>query len=109
MLSSRDGTLLMTAQINTDLVNYPAPLATEPSTSQMRFETYACESIINSILRYKDYAHKDCQKGSVDNRSFYDRFWFRDDLRTSVTKHKNILQEINLEDTLKNATIADKV
>ncbi|GFY25656.1 uncharacterized protein TNCV_2487761 [Trichonephila clavipes] len=117
MLSLRDRnaieTLLMTAQINTDLVNYPVPLTTEPSTCEVRFETDACKSI-NSILRYKDYdshkkAHKDFQKRFVDNRLFYDRFCFRDDLRTSVALHKNILPKINLEDTLKHATIADKV
>ncbi|GFY33628.1 uncharacterized protein TNCV_4593401 [Trichonephila clavipes] len=114
MLSLRDGnaieTLLMTAQINADLVNHPVPLTTEPSTSLVRFKTDACKSIINSILHYKDYdshknAHKDFQKRFVDNRSFYDRFWFRDDLRTSVAEHKNILQnilpEINLEDAIK--------
>ncbi|GFY15143.1 uncharacterized protein TNCV_1569581 [Trichonephila clavipes] len=113
MLSLRDGnaieTLLMTAQINTDLVNHPVPLTTEPSTSLVHFETDACKSIINSILRYKDYhshknAQKDFQGRFVDNRSFYDRFRFRDDFRTSVAEHKNILQnilpEINLEDTL---------
>ncbi|GFX85504.1 uncharacterized protein TNCV_3716761 [Trichonephila clavipes] len=119
MLSLRDGnaieTLLMTAQINTDLVNHPVPLTTEPSTILVRFETDASKSIINSILRYKDYdshknAHKDFQKRFVGNRSFYDKFWFRDDLRTSVAEHKNILPEINLEDTCyKHATIADKV
>ncbi|GFS55558.1 uncharacterized protein TNCV_1627741 [Trichonephila clavipes] len=115
MLSLRNGnaigTLLMTAQINTDLVNHPEPL----TTSLVRFETDACKSIINSILRHKDYdshknAHKDFQKQFVDNRSVYERFWFRDDLRTSVAEHKNILQntlpEINLEDSLKHATIA---
>ncbi|GFV44828.1 uncharacterized protein TNCV_563771 [Trichonephila clavipes] len=71
MPSLRDGnaieTLLMTAQINTDLMNHPVPLTTEPSTSLVRFETDGCKSIINSILRYKDYdshknAHKDFQK-----------------------------------------------
>ncbi|GFV02377.1 uncharacterized protein TNCV_1023051 [Trichonephila clavipes] len=118
MLSLRDGnaieTLLMTAQINTDLVNHPVPLTREPSTSLVRAGTDACKSIINSTIRYKDYdshknAHKDFQKRFVDNRSFYDRFWFRDDLRTSVVKHKNILPEINLEDSLKHATVTDKV
>ncbi|GFW74999.1 uncharacterized protein TNCV_2678671 [Trichonephila clavipes] len=107
-------TLLMTAQINTDLVNHSVPLTTEPSTSVVRVGTDAYQSIINSILRYKDYdshknAHKDFQKRFVDNRSFYDRFWLRDDLRTFVAELKNILPEINLEDTLKHATIADKV
>ncbi|GFV14284.1 uncharacterized protein TNCV_807161 [Trichonephila clavipes] len=118
MHSLRDGNaidiLLMTAQINSDLMNHPVPLITEPSTSLVRVETDACKSITNSILRYKDYdshkiAPKDFQKRFVDNRSFYDRFWFRDDLRTSVAEHKNILPEINLEDTLKHATNADKV
>ncbi|GFY14782.1 uncharacterized protein TNCV_648251 [Trichonephila clavipes] len=83
ILSLRNGnaieTLLMTAQINTDLVNHPVTLTTEPSTSLVSFETDACKSIINSFLRYKDYnslknAHKDFQKRFVDNRSFYDRF-----------------------------------
>ncbi|GFU84331.1 uncharacterized protein TNCV_1252241 [Trichonephila clavipes] len=81
MLSLRDGnaieTLLMTAQINTDLVNHPVPFKTEPSTSLVRVGTGdACKSIINSTLRYtqKDYdshkiAHKDFQKRSIDNRS----------------------------------------
>ncbi|GFV74138.1 uncharacterized protein TNCV_4510441 [Trichonephila clavipes] len=77
MLSLKDGnvieTLLMTAQINTDLVNHPVPLTTEPSTSPVSVGTDACKSIINSILRYKDYdshkkAHKDFQKRFVDNR-----------------------------------------
>ncbi|GFS77262.1 uncharacterized protein TNCV_3758481 [Trichonephila clavipes] len=45
----------MTAQINTDLVNYPVSLTTEPSTVLERVGTDACEPIINSILRYKDY------------------------------------------------------
>ncbi|GFV48384.1 uncharacterized protein TNCV_64541 [Trichonephila clavipes] len=79
MLSLRDGnaieTLLMTAQINTDLVNHPGPLTTEPSTILVRGGTDTCKSIINSILRYKDYdshkkAHKDFQKRFIDNRSF---------------------------------------
>ncbi|GFW46745.1 uncharacterized protein TNCV_2981011 [Trichonephila clavipes] len=78
MPSLRDGnaieTLLMTAQINKDLVNHPVPLTTEPSTSLVRVGTDACKSIINSIVRYKDYdshenAHKDFQKQFVDNRS----------------------------------------
>ncbi|GFW40916.1 uncharacterized protein TNCV_4369641 [Trichonephila clavipes] len=59
MPSLRDGndveTLLMTAQINTDFVNHPVPSTTEPSTSPVRVGTGACESIINSILRYKDF------------------------------------------------------
>ncbi|GFW81058.1 uncharacterized protein TNCV_4804261 [Trichonephila clavipes] len=64
----------MTEQINTDLANHPVPLTTEPSTSLVNVETDACKSIINSILRYKDYdshknAHKDFQKQFVDNRS----------------------------------------
>ncbi|GFV25766.1 uncharacterized protein TNCV_3867361 [Trichonephila clavipes] len=78
MLSLRDGnaieTLLMTAQINTDVVNHPVPLTTEPSTSLASVGTDACKSIINSILRYKDNAsrknaHRDFQKRFVDNRS----------------------------------------
>ncbi|GFW58564.1 uncharacterized protein TNCV_718641 [Trichonephila clavipes] len=78
MLSLRDGnaieTLLMTAQINTDLVNHPVPLTTEPSTILVRVRTDAYKSIINSILSYKDYdshknAHKDFQKLFIDNRS----------------------------------------
>ncbi|GFX34597.1 uncharacterized protein TNCV_3658351 [Trichonephila clavipes] len=118
MLSLRDGndieTLLMTAQINTDFVNHPVPLATEPSTILVHVGTDACKSIINYILRYKDYdshknAHKDFEKRFIDNRSIYDRLWFRDDLRTSVAEHKNILPGINLTDTLKHVTIADKV
>ncbi|GFX07626.1 uncharacterized protein TNCV_4158961 [Trichonephila clavipes] len=97
MLSLRDGndieTLLMTAQINTDLVNHPVPLTKEPSPILMRVGTDACKSIINSILRYKDYdshknAHKDFQKRLIDKRSFYDRLWFRNDLRTSFAEHK---------------------
>ncbi|GFT01305.1 uncharacterized protein TNCV_1925501 [Trichonephila clavipes] len=105
MSSLRDGnaieTLLMKAQINTDFVNHPVPLTTEPSTSLVRVGTDACKSIINSILRYKDCdshknAHKDFQKRFIDNpfghgRSIYDRLWFRDDLRTAVAEHKNIL------------------
>ncbi|GFW45830.1 uncharacterized protein TNCV_4495501 [Trichonephila clavipes] len=68
----RDGnvieTLLMAAQINTDFVNHPVPLTTGPSTSLARVGTDACKSIINSILRYKDYdSHKDFQKRFVDN------------------------------------------
>ncbi|GFX61304.1 uncharacterized protein TNCV_1171431 [Trichonephila clavipes] len=78
MLSLRDGnaieTLLKTAQINTDLMNHPVPLTAEPSTIPVRVETDACKSIMNSILRYKDYdshknAHKDFQKRFIDNRS----------------------------------------
>ncbi|GFU92646.1 uncharacterized protein TNCV_4795741 [Trichonephila clavipes] len=110
MSSLRDGndieTLLMTAQINTDFVNHPVPLTTEPSTNLVRVGTYACKSITNSILRYKDYdshknAHKDFQKRFVENpfghrRSIYDRLWLRDDLRTPAAEHKNILQNILL-------------
>ncbi|GFV23134.1 uncharacterized protein TNCV_2086181 [Trichonephila clavipes] len=59
MPSLRDGdaieTLLMTAKINTDFVNHPVPSTTEPSTSIVRVGTDECESIINYILRYKDY------------------------------------------------------
>ncbi|GFV44594.1 uncharacterized protein TNCV_2006651 [Trichonephila clavipes] len=78
MLNLRDGnatgTLLMTAQINTDLENHPVPITTEPSTILVRVGTDACKSIINSILRYKDYdshknALKDFQKRFIDNRS----------------------------------------
>ncbi|GFW09864.1 uncharacterized protein TNCV_4251931 [Trichonephila clavipes] len=102
----------MTAQINKDFVNHPGLLTTELSTSLVRVGTDACESIVNSIVHYKDYdshknAHIDFQKRFVDNpfghgRSIYDRLWFRDDLRTPVAKHKNILQNIlpgiNLKD-----------
>ncbi|GFY24944.1 uncharacterized protein TNCV_2691351 [Trichonephila clavipes] len=94
-------TILMTAQINTDFVNHPVSLTTEPSTSLVRVGTDTCKSIINSIFRYRDYdshknAHKDFQKRFIDNpfghgRSIYDRLWFRDDLRTPVAEHKNIL------------------
>ncbi|GFX72831.1 uncharacterized protein TNCV_2864381 [Trichonephila clavipes] len=78
MLSLRVGNvivnLLMTAQINTDLVNHLVPLTTEPSTSLVSVGTDACKSIINSILCYKDYdshknAHKDFQKRVIDNHS----------------------------------------
>ncbi|GFW91575.1 uncharacterized protein TNCV_4499951 [Trichonephila clavipes] len=59
MPSLRDGkaieTLLITAQINTDFVNHPVPSTTEPSKSLVHVGTDACESIINSVLRYKDY------------------------------------------------------
>ncbi|GFT09390.1 uncharacterized protein TNCV_5062551 [Trichonephila clavipes] len=77
MLSLRDGnaieTLLMTAQVNTDLVNHPVPLTTEPSAILVYFGTDECKSIINSILRHKDYdshknAHIDFQKQFLDNR-----------------------------------------
>ncbi|GFT32000.1 uncharacterized protein TNCV_3468521 [Trichonephila clavipes] len=104
MSSLRDGnfieTLLMTVQINTDFVNNPVPLNTEPSTSLVRVGTHGCKSIISSILRYKDYdshknAHKDFRKRFIDNpfghgRSIYDRLGFRDDLRIPVVEHKNI-------------------
>ncbi|GFX08784.1 uncharacterized protein TNCV_4228041 [Trichonephila clavipes] len=57
--SLRDGnaieTFLMTAQINTDFVNHPVPSTTEPLTSLVRVGTDACESIVNSIVRYKDF------------------------------------------------------
>ncbi|PRD34435.1 UNVERIFIED_CONTAM: hypothetical protein NCL1_14627 [Trichonephila clavipes] len=78
MLNLRDGnateTLLMTAQINTDLENHPVPITTEPSAILVRVGTDACKSIYNSILRYKDYdfhknALKDFQKRFIDNRS----------------------------------------
>ncbi|GFX26445.1 uncharacterized protein TNCV_950431 [Trichonephila clavipes] len=59
MPSLRDGnaieTLLMTAQINTDFVNYPVPSTKEPSTTLVRVGTDVCASILNSILRHKDY------------------------------------------------------
>ncbi|GFU01848.1 uncharacterized protein TNCV_1523501 [Trichonephila clavipes] len=87
MLSLRDEnaieTLLMTAQINMDVVNHPVPLTTEPSTILLHVGTDTCKSIINSILHYKGYdshknAHKDFQKRLIDNpfghrRSIYDR------------------------------------
>ncbi|GFT00091.1 uncharacterized protein TNCV_1672291 [Trichonephila clavipes] len=112
----RDGnaieTLLMTAQINTYFVDRPVPSTTEPSTSLVRVGTVACESMINSILRYKNYdshknAYKDFQKRIGNNPfghgcSICDRLWLRDDLKTPVTEHKNILENIllgiNLED-----------
>ncbi|GFV95008.1 transposable element Tc3 transposase [Trichonephila clavipes] len=51
-LSLRDGnaieTLLMTAQINTDLVNHPVPLTTEPSTILVRVGTDAYGDRFNS-------------------------------------------------------------
>ncbi|GFY32132.1 uncharacterized protein TNCV_2622691 [Trichonephila clavipes] len=59
MPSLRDGnaieTLLMTAQIITDFVQQPVPSTTESSTTLVRVGTDACELIINSIFRYKDY------------------------------------------------------
>ncbi|GFU44274.1 uncharacterized protein TNCV_3041171 [Trichonephila clavipes] len=105
MPSLRDGnaieTLLMTSQINTDFVNHPVPSTTKPSTSFVRIGTDTCKSTMNSILRYKDCdshknVHKDFQKRFVDNSfghrcSICDRLWFRDDLRTPVAEHKNIL------------------
>ncbi|GFS87715.1 uncharacterized protein TNCV_4213491 [Trichonephila clavipes] len=49
ILSLKDGnaieTLLMTAQINTELVNHPVPLNTEPSTSLVSVGTDACKSV----------------------------------------------------------------
>ncbi|GFY05098.1 uncharacterized protein TNCV_3269701 [Trichonephila clavipes] len=50
-------TLLTTTQINTDFGYQPVPYisTTEASTTLVRVGTDACESIINSILRYKDY------------------------------------------------------
>ncbi|GFX61371.1 uncharacterized protein TNCV_4894151 [Trichonephila clavipes] len=100
--------LLMTAQINTDFVNHPVPSTTEPLTSLVCVETDACESTINSIIRYKDYdfhknAHKDFQKRFVDNPfghgcSICDGLWFRDYLITPVAQHKNILPIIIFED-----------
>ncbi|GFU79776.1 uncharacterized protein TNCV_4928071 [Trichonephila clavipes] len=103
MPSLRDGsaieTLLMTAQINTDFINHPVTLTREPSTSLVRVGTDACKSII--ILRFKDCdshknARKDLQKRFIDNpfghrRFIYDRLWLRDDLRTPVAEHQNIL------------------
>ncbi|GFS79620.1 uncharacterized protein TNCV_3187251 [Trichonephila clavipes] len=81
-------TLLMTAQINTDFVNPPVPSTTELSISLVRVETDLCESIINSILPYKDYdfhkySHKDFQKRFVDNPfdhgcSICDKLWLRE-------------------------------
>ncbi|GFX02035.1 uncharacterized protein TNCV_372241 [Trichonephila clavipes] len=112
MPSLRDGnaieTLLMTAQINTNFVNHSVPLTTVLNKSK-RVGTDACKSIINSILGYKDYnshknVHKDFEKQFVDNPfghgcSICDSLWFRNDLRTPVAEHKNILPGINLEDT----------
>ncbi|GFU88392.1 uncharacterized protein TNCV_3353321 [Trichonephila clavipes] len=78
MLNLRDGnaieTLLMTAQINKDFMNHPVSLTTEPSTCLELVGTDACKSIINSIIRYKEYdshinSHKDFQKRFIDNRS----------------------------------------
>ncbi|GFU84338.1 uncharacterized protein TNCV_1252311 [Trichonephila clavipes] len=93
--------LLMTAQINT----HRLPSTKELSTSLVRVETDSCESIINSILLYIDYdshknAYKDFHKRFVDNPFDHgclicDRLWFRDDSRTPVAEHKNILPGIN--------------
>ncbi|GFX11047.1 uncharacterized protein TNCV_2246241 [Trichonephila clavipes] len=96
---TRDGnaieTLLITAQINTDFVNHPVP-----STSLLRVGTGAYESIVNSVLRYKNYdshknAHIDFQKQLIDNLfghgcSICDGLWFRDDLRTPIAERKNV-------------------
>ncbi|GFU05288.1 uncharacterized protein TNCV_964721 [Trichonephila clavipes] len=65
-------TLLMTHRLIRTFVNPPIPSTTEPSTSLVRVGTDSCESIINSILRYKDCdshtnVHKDYQKQFVDN------------------------------------------
>ncbi|GFV97369.1 uncharacterized protein TNCV_2038791 [Trichonephila clavipes] len=82
MPSLRDGNAtetLMTAQINTDFVNHPVPSTTEPSTSLVRVETDACESIINSILRYKDY---DFHKVKVSDRGWRDMSPSRVPLKT---------------------------
>ncbi|GFU79239.1 uncharacterized protein TNCV_2137621 [Trichonephila clavipes] len=53
MFSLRDGnaieTLLMTAQINTDLVNHPVPLTTEPSTSLVCVGTDASRATIDLL------------------------------------------------------------
>ncbi|GFX80943.1 uncharacterized protein TNCV_1909361 [Trichonephila clavipes] len=108
MSSLRDGNAIethpMKAKVNTDFVNHLVPLTTEPSTCLVRVGTDACESKINSVLRYKDYdspknAHKDFQKQFVDNPfchgcSICDRIWFRDDLRTPVTEHKIFYWEL---------------
>ncbi|PRD28890.1 UNVERIFIED_CONTAM: hypothetical protein NCL1_31062 [Trichonephila clavipes] len=48
-------TLLMAAEINTDFGNHPVKSTREPSTSLVRVGTDACETIINSILHYKNY------------------------------------------------------
>ncbi|GFV86308.1 uncharacterized protein TNCV_2093491 [Trichonephila clavipes] len=73
--SLRDGnaieTLLMTAQIHTDFTNHPVPSTTETSTSLVRVGTDASESIINSILRYKNYDfHKNAWPRSQSIRSW---------------------------------------
>ncbi|GFX02425.1 uncharacterized protein TNCV_2285911 [Trichonephila clavipes] len=75
-------TLLMTSQINTDFVNHLVALTTEPSTSLVHVGADACESKINSLLRYKDYdsqknSHKDFQKQFVDNPSIINEFGVR--------------------------------
>ncbi|GFV53221.1 uncharacterized protein TNCV_1065801 [Trichonephila clavipes] len=78
MLSLRDGnaieTLLMTAQINFGLNEPPCAINYRASTNLVCVETDACKSIINSMLRYKDYdSHKNVlkvfQKRFIDNRS----------------------------------------
>ncbi|GFX35553.1 hypothetical protein TNCV_103601 [Trichonephila clavipes] len=53
MPSLRDGNAI--AQINTDFVNHLVPSTTEHSTSLEHIGTDTCESMINSILCYKDY------------------------------------------------------
>ncbi|GFU31480.1 uncharacterized protein TNCV_3539021 [Trichonephila clavipes] len=58
-----------------DIVNHSVPSTTELTTRLVRIETDSCESIINSILPYKDYdshenAHKDFQKRFVEILSF---------------------------------------
>ncbi|PRD35962.1 UNVERIFIED_CONTAM: hypothetical protein NCL1_10069 [Trichonephila clavipes] len=50
----------MTAQINTDLVNHPVPLTTEPSTILVRVGTDALQNYDS----HKN-AHKDFQKRSI--------------------------------------------
>ncbi|GFW82055.1 uncharacterized protein TNCV_771841 [Trichonephila clavipes] len=87
-----------------DFVNQPMPSNTEPSTSLVRVGPDACDSIVDSILRCEDYnshknAHQDFQKRFVDKPFGHgylicDRLWFRNDLRTPVAEHKNILKNI---------------
>ncbi|GFX71296.1 uncharacterized protein TNCV_2453081 [Trichonephila clavipes] len=65
--------------------------------------------LTSSPVEKRDYdshknAHKDFQKRFVDNPfgqgfSICDRLWFRDDLRTPVAEHKNILLVITLKDS----------
>ncbi|GFU55729.1 uncharacterized protein TNCV_3584461 [Trichonephila clavipes] len=91
----------MTAQTNTDFMNHPVPSTTELSTSLVREEADSRKSMINSILPYEDYVSlknsgKDFQKRLVDNAfghgcSICGRLCFRDNLRTPVPEHKNIL------------------